>query len=107
MVGWIDASEDEDLSERGPVPDYQLVALTYTGGWYRLSLPPVKGAVKDTPSSSSTSLLRAATTPKGYRRPSISSSVSSKTEKGKEKEKQGTDCTLVEYRKFGRWDGWG
>ncbi|KAK0491000.1 SVP1-like protein 2 [Armillaria novae-zelandiae] len=31
VVGWIEGSDD-------PEP-YQLVALTYTGGWYRLSLP--------------------------------------------------------------------
>lgn len=112
VVGWIDVSGDDDLeSDRGPVPEYQLVALTYTGGWYRLSLPPVKGAVvRDTASASATSLLRQATTPQGYRRQSASSSASSRTEKaskGKEKEKQSRDCVLEEYRKYGRWDGWG
>lgn len=111
VVGWIDVSGDDDLeSERGPVPEYQLVALTYTGGWYRLSLPPVKGVVKDTASASATSLLRQATTPQGYRRGSAGSTTSSRMEKpskGKEKEKQSRDCVLEEYRKYGRWDGWG
>lgn len=107
VVGWIDVAEDDASSPRGPVPEYQLIALTYTGGWYRLSLPPVKSSGKDS-ASSATSLLKAATTPKGFRRPSISSSTSSRTETGKEKsERQGRDCTLQEYRKYGRWDGWG
>ena len=111
MVGWIDATtEDDEDSEHGPAPDYQMIALTYTGGWYRLALPPAKGAAKDSASSSATSLLKAATTPKAYRRDSFSSSASSRTEKGKEKagkEKQSRDCILLEYRKYGRWDGWG
>ena len=112
VVGWIDVSGDDDLeSDREPGPEYQLVALTYTGGWYRLSLPPVKGAVvKDVPSASATKLLRQATTQQGYARSSASSSVSSRTDrhgKGKEKEKQSRDCVLEEYRKYGRWDGWG
>ncbi|TEB30157.1 SVP1-like protein 2 [Coprinellus micaceus] len=112
VVGWIDVSEDDDLeSEREPGPEYQLIALTHTGGWYRLSLPPVKGAVvKDVPSASATKLLRQATTQQGYARSSASSSASSRTDrhgKGKEKEKQSRDCVLEEYRKYGRWDGWG
>ena len=36
-VGWITVSAPGD--DRSDVVEHQLVALTYTGGWYRLALP--------------------------------------------------------------------
>jgi hypothetical protein len=48
--------------------------------------------------------------PKQSRSPSLSSS-SSRVDKGKEREREqekevGRDCMLLEFRRFGRWDGW-
>ncbi|TFK28838.1 hypothetical protein FA15DRAFT_678233 [Coprinopsis marcescibilis] len=100
VVGWVDASSPDENSSRGQVPEYQLIALTFTGGWYRLSLPPIRGSGKD-----GSSLLKAAASLTSKPR---STSGSHKSDKGKEKEeKQSRDCILQEYRKFGRWDGWG
>ncbi|KAJ7638702.1 SVP1-like protein 2 [Roridomyces roridus] len=78
VVGWIEAPGTE---EGGPV-EHQLVALTYAGGWYRLSLPQAS-----------------------------SSKNAASTSKGKEKEKKDSDrpsrnCVLQEFRRFGRVDGW-
>ena len=40
VVGWIQVSpEDQDEPGRILPVEYQLIALTYTGGWYRLALP--------------------------------------------------------------------
>lgn len=114
-----------------PATEYQLVALTYSGGWYRLSLPPAAGM--NTPNESRPG------TPTGGRSGGSVLSSSPKdasvlsgtggrgkgTEgtarggdrgkgKGKEepegketKEKQSRQCVLEEFRRFGRWDGWG
>ncbi|EAU84692.1 SVP1-like protein 2 [Coprinopsis cinerea okayama7 len=107
VVGWVDVAAPDENSSRGPVPEYQLIALTFTGGWYRLALPPVR----NTGTKEASSLLKAASklSPTKKRSSSISSRSS---DKGKEKEsdpkeKQSRDCILVEYRKYGRWDGWG
>jgi hypothetical protein len=45
-------------------------------------------------------------------RTSSSSSMISRLDKGKDKErekeaKESRECSLQEYRRFGRWDGWG
>ncbi|KAG8694275.1 hypothetical protein FRC08_008587 [Ceratobasidium sp. 394] len=117
--------------EPTPATEYQLVALTYSGGWYRLSLPPVAGVT--TPSEGRP------TTPTGGRAggsvlssspkdASVLSGIGARgkgadsrraTDKGKEregkgepemkevKEKQSRQCVLEEFRRFGRWDGWG
>jgi WD repeat-containing protein 45 len=44
-VGWIEAPTDPHSTAAAatpPAPVYQLIALTYTGGWYRLALPSKK-----------------------------------------------------------------
>ncbi|KAJ7791319.1 hypothetical protein B0H14DRAFT_2935821 [Mycena olivaceomarginata] len=103
VVGWIEAPNDENTAE-GRV-EHQLVALTYAGGWYRLSLPAARS--KSGASDPSTSL------PKSRQRTESGSSVISRFDKGKEKEKkdagekQSRKCVLEEFRRFGRWDGWG
>jgi hypothetical protein len=107
-----------------PEPEYQLVALTFTGGWYRLSLPnkdPRDGAeVEDAYRKSSQA--RAAN-----RRSDGASSAgrTSSPQPGKMSKRQGdhvrqgesssrrnsegdtSKCQLEEFRRFGRWDGWG
>lgn len=84
VVGWIQFSKKRGDGE--PVLEYQLIALTYTGGWYRLSLPH-----------------------QGVALPRARTLSVSRTSKGKAKEETDgrTDCILEEYRTYGRWDGWG
>ncbi|KAJ7667907.1 SVP1-like protein 2 [Mycena polygramma] len=108
MVGWIEAP-DTGNSNHSPV-EYQLVALTYAGGWYRLSLPAARSSKADASSSSGSST----SPPKTRQRTSSGSSVLSRSDKGKGKEKDKKDgekqsrkCVLEEFRRFGRWDGWG
>ncbi|KAJ7228776.1 WD40-repeat-containing domain protein [Mycena pura] len=106
VVGWIEGP-DENVNG-GPI-DHQLVALTYAGGWYRLSLPKAsssKAAAAADPGSAHklTSMPR--------QRTASGSSTLSRFDKGKEKEKkngekQSRKCVLEEFRRFGRWDGWG
>ncbi|KAJ7499035.1 WD40-repeat-containing domain protein [Mycena latifolia] len=113
VVGWIEAPDDGNPNP-GPV-EHQLVALTYAGGWYRLSLPNAsssKAVASGGPAGSSTSPPKSVSMPR--QRTSSGSSVLSRFDKGKEKEKekkngekQSRKCVLEEYRKFGRWDGWG
>lgn len=177
VVGWIQvpvSSRDPNASYVAPAPtnkskgktppeeeevwrmQYQLVALTYSGCWYRLSVPSSPAATStSTPSAAPdppvmpktppTSHSRLSThtpstssipIPTSHRRPSSVSSAapsvvsssppsrvqfssssppqspgrSSPTGKGKEKEEPervGRDCILEEFRRFGRWDGWG
>ncbi|OCH90706.1 WD40 repeat-like protein [Obba rivulosa] len=112
VVGWIQSP----LDDREDVQEYQLVALTYTGGWYRVSLP-------GTTASASTTILPSARSPISASPPSVramsaarprstsGASFVSRPDKGKERErdKEGRDrdCSLQEFRRFGRWDGWG
>ena len=107
----------------------QLVALTYTGGWYRLRLPGDSGSHASSPGETGSlpgspklgarSLQVSPPPIKGgvgnkdnLPRHRTSSVSSMRTDKGKEKEKGDVEakpsrkCTLEEYRKFGRWDGW-
>lgn len=115
-VGWIQvAVTDASTSSKPSIAEYQLVALTYTGGWYRLSLPQTQG--NNTPPASPTRPLPTpGSPPKSFQMPrprtSSGSSITSRLDKGKDKErekdaKDSRDCTLQEYRRFGRWDGWG
>ncbi|KAH7887852.1 WD40-repeat-containing domain protein [Phlebopus sp. FC_14] len=108
VVGWIKVSADSDEHNF----QYQLVALTYSGGWYRLSLP---GKGTSTQSSALGSALTSGSFPKSsstrQRTPSTPS-ITSFAEKGKGKErdkerKESRELVLQEYRKYGRWDGWG
>lgn len=107
VVGWINLTDDP-LQD---TPDYQLIALTFTGGWYRLSLPKAGNLSKRNPGSSTN--LASGSPPKSSLGPhtrSISgSSTTGRLDKGKEKEekKDSRNCILQEYRRFGRWDGWG
>ena len=93
--------------------EYQLVALTYSGGWYRLSLP--QGTSNVPSSSTAASPLSTSppkTSPLSRPRTSSVSSIASRVEKGKDRErdrdrKDNRELVLQEYRKYGRWDGWG
>lgn len=131
VVGWIQISpEDQDEPGRAQPVEYQLVALTYTGGWYRLALPSSTSSSASTPgaSSSSSATVRAGTpslreplsaSPPSVRTLSMArprsgsgSSFGIRSDKGKEREREkeekpGRECILREYRRFGRWDGWG
>ena len=117
-------------------PEYQMIALTYSGGWYRIALPASPSATAATAasaagSSAGTSIARSPSLSAGgvshrpshhrVRSSSGSSIVTRRTavprsnkgkgkesdEKDKEKEKAGSECALLEFRRFGRWDGWG
>ncbi|QRV72523.1 WD repeat protein [Ceratobasidium sp. AG-Ba] len=108
-----------------PATEYQLIALTYSGGWYRLSLPPVAGAISPSETRPGTPALGRpggsvlSSSPKDHSVLSGSGARARGTEggrgadKGKEKEgkepkeKQSRQCVLEEFRRFGRWDGWG
>ncbi|GLB33699.1 putative WD40 repeats containing protein [Lyophyllum shimeji] len=113
VVGWIEAPT-MDSSGQGNVVEYQLIALTYAGGWYRLSLP--NQGTPSTPTSLSSIPLPVSGSPPrlgSMARPRTSSSSSVVgRDKGKEKErekegKESRECVLQEFRRFGRWDGWG
>jgi len=97
-----------------PPPEYQLIALTYTGGWYRLALPnkktpsAVAGAAHSNVSSTGSVRSGRARSPSGssvagggVRADKGKSASSSRDSEG------GRDCTLMEFRRFGSWDGWG
>ena len=99
--------------------EYQIVALTYSGGWYRLVLPSsmesrVASPQPALPSSSSVSH-RSHKGPMNRTRSASGSSVvvRARGEKGKEREssdrevKDGRELILKEFRRYGRWDGWG
>ncbi|KDR83857.1 hypothetical protein GALMADRAFT_262220 [Galerina marginata CBS 339.88] len=115
VVGWIQVSP-ENSSTSAPstsTREYQLAVLTFTGGWYRLALPKLAGLSKRPQSPSS---FASGSPPKLsnvlHARSISGSSSTGRPDKGKEKErendkKESRNCTLQEYRRFGRWDGWG
>jgi len=110
VVGWVEAPSDNGSADR-PNTEYQLIALTYAGGWYRLSLPSHRPS-SPTASTSSLSGSPPRLSPMARQRASSGSSAITRTDKGKERErekdgKESTDCVLQEFRRFGRWDGWG
>ncbi|KAG8825715.1 hypothetical protein FRC17_008559 [Serendipita sp. 399] len=100
-----------------PEPQYQLVALTYTGGWYRLSLPqssepneragtpePYQGQSRNNQGRTSATITDS----------SSQRSVDSRTSGAKSRRRNSdaqradsTTCQVEEFRRFGRWDGWG
>lgn len=113
-VAWIKVPlEHLDLSSKESKTEFQLIALTYSGGWFRIALPnstqlPTRSQTPTIPSSASHAG-RATGRPR-----SSSGSIASgrvRLNKGKEKEpepeKAGHACILQEFRRFGRWDGWG
>ncbi|KAF4619704.1 hypothetical protein D9613_005140 [Agrocybe pediades] len=114
VVGWIEAPSDG--SSDAPNKEFQLIVLTFTGGWYRLRIPKLPGSSKRG-SGQSPSKGSFGSPPKLSSIPqhigSISgSSVTGRLDKGKEKQqssdkKESRNCSLEEYRRFGRWDGWG
>ncbi|KAJ3488750.1 hypothetical protein NLI96_g2637 [Meripilus lineatus] len=95
VVGWIQGPPDDQETNKPLTSEYQLIALTYTGGWYRLSLPSPKSPAST--SSGRTSPLttgQISTSPPSVRaismhrpRSSSGSSFSSNVEKGKERER--------------------
>lgn len=116
-VGWIQVPTD---GMDGGEKEYQLIALTYTGGWYRLAMPP--STVTTVPAAPLTPIPQhLSISPPSVRgvppprpRSSSGSSVTGKPDKGKGRErdrdkdhKESRDCTLKEFRRYGRWDGWG
>ncbi|KAL0582027.1 Phosphatidylinositol 3,5-bisphosphate-binding protein [Marasmius crinis-equi] len=107
VVGWVSVPVD-DRPDGATEP--QLIALTYVGGWYRLALPKSASS-----SSASSEGGRSSKSPLPQHMSSRSSVTSTakqqRSGKGKEKEREKDpktiQCTLEEYRRFGRWDGWG
>ncbi|KAG8682451.1 hypothetical protein FRC11_014858 [Ceratobasidium sp. 423] len=94
--------------------EYQLVALTYSGGWYRLSLPPVAGTISQSetrPSTPSAGRPGGSVLSSSPNNNSVSGAARGRGNEGAEgtevKEKQSRQCILEEFRRFGRWDGWG
>ncbi|KAH9994118.1 WD40-repeat-containing domain protein [Russula compacta] len=115
-VGWIEAPTSRSAAaEPPPAPEYQLIALTYTGGWYRLALPnkkPSSAAAGD----AQTNVTSSGSVRSGRARSPSGSSVAGggRGDKGKgvssresDRKEGGRDCTLLEFRRFGSWDGWG
>ncbi|PSR71784.1 hypothetical protein PHLCEN_2v12285 [Hermanssonia centrifuga] len=122
VVGWIEGPADDSGEPNRAAPsEYQLIALTYTGGWYRLSLPasntPMMPSGSPSPKSQPISISPPSVRQLSMQRPRSptgSSVVTSRTEKGKGKDrerdkegKESRDCILREFRRYGRWDGWG
>jgi len=90
IAGWIPSETTSKDPNNTQEQSFELVALTYTGGWYRLSLPvPTQPRIPDNMEQSSRS-----SSHKGKRRES-------------DDKPGGRTCTVAEYRNFGRWDGWG
>ncbi|KAI0321839.1 WD40-repeat-containing domain protein [Amylostereum chailletii] len=117
-VGWIQMPVEEERSPVSGAPsstsEYQLVALTYSGGWYRLSLPSSTASTQaraSSPTVGSSHSVRSHQTPLPKQRAAPASLSPGRGDKGKgvahDKEKESRDCILQEYRRFGSWDGWG
>ncbi|KZT43042.1 hypothetical protein SISSUDRAFT_1040936 [Sistotremastrum suecicum HHB10207 ss-3] len=121
IVTWIEVpSETLDLPGVGKgkgkalesKPEYQLIALTYSGGWYRLALPSASAQSAQSDLKNQGASPRIPSSPLGRSSPVAISRPASV--KGKEKEDEFDQdshserrCTLQEFRRFGRWDGWG
>lgn len=88
IAGWIPSESVPKDAQDSLVQPFELIALTYTGGWYRLTLPL-----------------------QSQSRTSEKLEVGSRSQKGKGREADenigGRTCSVAEYRQFGRWDGWG
>ncbi|KAF8192472.1 hypothetical protein BJ912DRAFT_962082 [Pholiota molesta] len=86
VVGWIEAPA-EDPAAPSNAKEYQLIALTYTGGWYRLSLPKLAGrAAKRASGSFKTSPLSSGSPPQPShvsRAASIAGSSASRLDKAR------------------------
>lgn len=110
------AAQSKDPSGKAsPAPEYQLIALTFTGNWYRLSLPtnePASRPGTPDPYQGSTRASgrfgeneRAGSPQFGSRR----SGDQKRTSPRRNSDSQGgsSQCQLEEFRRFGSWDGWG
>ncbi|EKM80380.1 hypothetical protein AGABI1DRAFT_113571 [Agaricus bisporus var. burnettii JB137-S8] len=116
VVGWVPIATEDMNGTGSAVSEWQLIALTYMGGWYRLALPThVKEGKKEARGSNvgGTGSVSGSASGKvtGKLGPSRlgpgSPTKSREQEKGKERESERRECVLEEYRRFGRWDGWG
>ena len=121
VVGWIVGPVDDvDNANRPSLTEYQLIALTYTGGWYRLSVPSSTGPVHSISPSSPIAGPVPVSPPSvralSMHRPHSSSGSSTygriDQSKGRERDrdkesKESQECVLREFRRYGRWDGWG
>ena len=108
-------SKKETLAASNPTvtaPEYQLIALTYSGSWYRLSLPGSttpgsKGDLKNLPKSSkSMGAPSRVSTPPG-RQGSLREESKQRRTSGEDRSNVSTSLHLEEFRRFGRFDGWG
>jgi hypothetical protein len=104
VVGWI----------AGAAPhEFQLVALTYSGGWYRLALPrsasasaAAQAGVGGTAGATGGSVRSAGTTRQARAAPGRADKGKGKAGAPEDKEKESRECVLLEFRRFGSWDGW-
>lgn len=137
----IDSAPTGDTSEEVVKQEFQIIVITFSGGWYRLGLPSSSSSVHSQSQSQSSSkkgtgsrpasVLGGSPLPSGLRSPSpflrprssSGTSVSGRRlDKGKGRDvdreherdkdrdkdaKEGHLCTLLEFRRYGRWDGWG
>ncbi|CCA71710.1 hypothetical protein PIIN_05645 [Serendipita indica DSM 11827] len=106
-----------------PPPEYQLVALTYTGGWYRLSLPK---SIEEPERSGTPEPYQRAPQSKYPRRTDTGSAAGGSSQSPQSRQEElrrrsepsrrrnsdaqrvdGMTCQVEEFRRFGRWDGWG
>ena len=120
-VAWIKVPLDTN-NDNQPTSgqfEYQLVVLTYSGGWYRLAVPYSRAWLQekdaafladDGPSPSNSRAVGIRTRPRSSSIPGGPgrSVVSGHKRKDSDvKEKKERDCKLLEFRRYGRWDGWG
>jgi len=108
-------SKKDTLAASNPTvtgPEYQLIALTYSGGWYRLSLPGSttsgsKGDLKNPPKSSrSMGAPSRVSMPTGHKG-SLREEGKQRRASGEDRSSVSTSLHLEEFRRFGRFDGWG
>ncbi|KAI5119897.1 hypothetical protein M0805_003701 [Coniferiporia weirii] len=120
VVAWVKVPSPTVVPpEKEPQSEYQMIALTYSGGWYRLALPSSASATVQPTTRAPFSAVASSSASHSGRpthRPRSSSGSTlatrrTRVDKGKEKEsgneeKVGHECSLQEFRRFGRWDGW-
>lgn len=126
-VAWIRVPTPQSASATSPISqppqmEYQLVALTYSGGWYRVALPSsadvVQSEERTSKAAASSGSVRSGRATPDVRASSASGSSMTgvlsqgRSDKGKQKgssreSKSTHSCILKEFRRYGRWDGWG